>query len=125
MSGFGKGYLPPFLLATSELNSSFTTAVTTISMMDNICAQVIWSGASSPVGTMDVQGSLNYSVGTGGTVLNAGTWTGLGLNTAVSGSSGTILFDLNQLSFPYIRLSYTASSGDGYAAIWIAGKAEA
>lgn len=70
-----------------------------------------WSG-SSPVGTLAVEISNDYSQNEAGGVANAGNWTVL-TSSAVSGNSGTIFFDVAQTAGYAIRLHYTRTSGSG------------
>jgi hypothetical protein len=123
MSG-RKNTLPPFKVITAGdmSQASLTSLVTDISTLDNIAIEMVFSG--SPTGTFAVQGSLDYAQDYMGNVTNAGNWTPLTLSpTPVSsGSAGTILINLNQLAFPYIRTVYTKTSGTGSLTVFISGK---
>lgn len=116
--------------------ASVTSLVTDIQYLDNISVQLSWT--SSPVGTFAIQGSLDYSPGdaasAAGRTANAGTWTPITLTylsgsvfvsaTSIPTSVGSpILLNLSNLSFPYIRVVYTRSSGSGTLTSWIMGKA--
>lgn len=88
---------------------------TNITYKDSIAIQLQWTG--SAVGTFEVQGSLDYNPGapqSGGTA-NAGNWISLTLSPspAASGTASQILINLNQLSFPWIRVKYTNASSTG------------
>lgn len=90
--------------------ASITSAVTDIQFLDNIGIQLDFSG--SPVGTFDVQISLNYSIDNlSNTVISSGTWVTIASGSTSGGSP--IFFDLNQLSAPFIRVVYTKTSGTG------------
>lgn len=123
MSG-RKNTLPAYQIITAGdmSTASITSAISNIQYLDNISLQLIWTG--SPVGTFAVQGSLDHSQDSLGNVTNAGTWDGLTLNPAPAaiGSAGHILLDLNELSFPWIRVVYTKTSGTGSLTAWIGGK---
>lgn len=73
-----------------------------------------WTG-SSPVGTISVQVSNDYSEYSDGTVNNAGTWNTLPLSTSpsVSGSSGNGMIDIDIIGTYAIRTTYTPVSGTG------------
>lgn len=104
MSG-RKNVLVPYKIIDSEvMHADITSAVTAIQFLDNISMQINWT--SSPTGTFDVQGSLDYEIDYVGNVVHAGHWASLGLSPSISGGS-PILLDLNQLSFPYVRLVFT------------------
>lgn len=113
-----KNVLPVCQIITSgNMSANVTSSILEIEFLDNIAIQLNFSG--TPTGTFQVQVSLDYNPGTGGTVLNAGTWTALNLEDfnqdppVASGSSGSIIIDLNQLSIPYLRVVYVAGSGSG------------
>lgn len=104
------------------------------SMSGNITSQVIikvplskwnfqinWSG-TSPVGTIKVQTSLDYSQNIDGSVKNAGTWndmpfllsTGeLVTSMPVSGNTGIGTIDILSNAAYAIRVVYTRTSGTG------------
>lgn len=108
--------------------ATLTSLPTMISYKDNVSYELSWTG--TPTGTFVVQGSVSYNPGTpqsyGGP--NAGVWTTItvtdqnGNPPAASGAPGQILMNLNELSFPYVRLQYTNVSGTGVLTGYIAGK---
>lgn len=102
-------------VSAQSMATSFNSAPIDIRWQDNCSIQVNISG--TPTGTLAVQGSLDYNP-----ITNvAGNWIPILLPAPVSataititaGSPSPILLDLNQLSFPYFRLSYTAGGGTG------------
>lgn len=80
----------------------------------------LWTG-TSPVGTVSIQGSNDFSQNANGTVLNAGTWDTLTLNyggsavtsVPISGNSGNGIIDVVATGVYAIRFIYTATSGTG------------
>jgi hypothetical protein len=124
-----KSVTPPFQvigsLSVSGTNA-YVSSVTNILYRDSISLQYHWTG--NPQGSIDVQGSVNYSPGIPQAAgvketANAGTWTSITLSPSatVSGSS-SILINMNQLAFPFIRTVYTNSSGSGILSAWVSGK---
>lgn len=106
------------------MGGSITGTPTNIQYLDNVSVQFVYTG--TPTGVLAIQGSLDYSQGTGGTVLAAGNWTTIPLSPAITqpaGAGGVCLVDLNQLSFPWIRLIYTRTSGTGALDAFVSGKA--
>lgn len=109
--------------------SGLISSVTDIRYKDSLAVQVVWSGNLQGVCTID--GSLNYSSGlpnsqSGGA--NNGDWVSLILsNSATSFNVGSstqfpVLVNLNQLSFPFMRVTYTNSTGSGLISVYVAGK---
>lgn len=120
---------PITVINAGSMAGNLTSAVTLIpkiSMMSYGCS---WSG-TSPVGTIAVQVSNDYSINAEGAVNNAGTWTPLYFNVAgtpsntlaVSGNTGTAFIDIDQLGAYAIRLVYTAGSGTGTLTVTFNGK---
>jgi len=124
MAGNSKNFLSPFLTINAQsMGASVTSAVTDVRFLDNIGFQVIWTG--TPTGSFDVQGSMDYALGSGSTVLNAGTWTSIPLSGLVNpaGSASNIPISITEFPFPYIRLVYTRVSGTGTLNAYISAKA--
>lgn len=103
--------------------ASITSLVTNIQWLDNVGIQLNWTG-TSPVGTVSVEVSADYEQDDQGNVTNAGNWVAITLSPtpSVSGNSGSIYLDLNQLSAPWIRTKYTKVSGIGTLNSFITGK---
>ncbi len=116
--------LSPFSVITNgNMAGSLTSAVTVIQNVSMVGYTISWAG-SSPVGTMSVEVSNDYSQNADGTVRNAGHWVALTLSggTSVSGSTGTGFIDIDAVSAYAIRLIYTRSSGTGTMQAVINGK---
>lgn len=105
------------------MSGNLTSAVSNILNMDNPGIEFVWSG-TSPVGTCSVEVSLDYNQDINGNVTNPGTWVSLTLvpTPAVSGNTGAIYIDINQISAPWIRTKYTRVSGTGTLQGYICGK---
>lgn len=122
MSG-RKDNLEPFQnIIAGNMSADVYSSVTNIKWLDNLVVQLGWTG--SPVGAFAIEVSLDYLPGTGGTVLNAGTWTALTISPSptAAGSADTAIIDLSQLSMPWLRVHYIRSSGSGTLTGYIAGK---
>jgi hypothetical protein len=111
--------IPYQIVSSGNMASNVTSKVTNIQFLDNISVQANFTG--TPTGTLNVQGSVDYSQDAQGNVINAGNWITITTNSP-SGSANQVLFDLNQLSFPYLRLQYVASSGSGTLNAYVSGK---
>lgn len=107
MSG-RKNFLPPYLtVSNASMAAEIISPVTAMTELDNISMQAVFSG--SPTGTMTTEGSLDKI-----------TWNAF-TTLAITGA-GSELFDLNQLSFPYVRLHYVPTSGTGTLNVLVSGK---
>lgn len=92
-------------------------------MLDNVGIQLNVS-SGTPTGSFKVQVSLDFERDNQGNVINAGNWIDVedADGSIASGSPANSYIDLNQLSAPYVRLSYTNSSGSGVLNAFICGK---
>ncbi len=107
---------------TSSMAASFTSQPTIVQKLSQISYSCSWTG-TSPVGSISVQGSDDYSIKPGGAnaVQNPGTWNNLvlsynsGTTTSIpiSGNSGNGLIDIAATGIYALRLVYTATSGTG------------
>ena len=107
--------IKPFKVITAgDMSGNLTSKVTVIDDLSMISYSVSWSGAS-PVGTITVQASNDYSTNADGSVRNAGTWNTLTLSSicAVSGNTGNGMIDIDSLAGYAVRLVYTRTSGTG------------
>jgi hypothetical protein len=109
------------LLTNGAMASSITSNVTSIKYLDNVMIELISTG--SPAGTYAIQISGDYQIDNNGNVLNPGNWVSLDLNPVptISGA-GVVLIDANQLSGPYLRCTWTPTSGSGVLNIFITAK---
>lgn len=108
-----------FTNAAMSGTAVIVSSISAIQYKDSISFQMQWTG--TPSGSFAVQGSLDYNPGnpqTGGPA-NTGTWTSVnaldvnGNAPNALGAAGQILFNMNQLAFPWVRMQYTNISGTG------------
>lgn len=90
------------LCTSADMSGNITSPVTNIQNLDNVSVQITFTG--TPTGSFFIDGSLDN--------INFDALT-LSPAPTASGAADTILIDLNQLSFPYIRMRYVATSGTG------------
>jgi len=124
-------YLKPEQVITNgDMSADITSDVTILQQKSLVCYQLSWTG-TSPVGTVSVQGSNDYSLNADGSVNDPGTWTTLTLNVngtpsttiSISGNSGDELIDpIGPTGLYAIRLIYTFVSGTGTLQSFIAAK---
>jgi len=109
--------------------ANITSAPTVIQKLSMLSYGLSWTG-SSPVGTVSVQLSNDFSLDAEGRVLNAGTWNTALLNyngtqvttIPITGSTGSGLIDIVLTAAYAIRLIYTAGSGTGALTVTANGK---
>lgn len=120
---------PASVITNGDMSANITSQVTILQSITGVAYAVSWSG-STPVGTLSVQVSNDYSLNQSGTVQNTGTWTTIYLNVngtpattiAVSGNTGSGVADIEKTMVYAIRLIYTAGSGTGTLNAVINGK---
>jgi hypothetical protein len=108
-----KNVLLPYtdpLISAQSMASSFSGTPVFIQYEDNIGVQLKWVG-SDPLGVIGVQVSLDYNSNT-----KTGTWTPLEegsspLTVSPGGTAGNAYLDLNQLSAPWLQVTYTTAGG--------------
>jgi hypothetical protein len=109
--------------------STITSSVTVLQQTSMVSYGYSWTG-TSPVGTITVQVSNDYSKNADGSVRNAGTWNNVFFSVSgsivssapVSGNTGNGLIDIGPTGAYAIRTVYTKTSGIGTLQATIAGK---
>jgi len=118
--------LPVRLVADGSMAASITSDVLPMQYMDNIGIQLDWTG--SPVGTIEVQVSLNHQVNPDGSTRTAGTWVTLpsasftGTYPIPGTTSSPAYLDLPLLSAAFLRVVYNRTSGSGTLNVIAVGK---
>lgn len=101
-------------------SASLTSLVTIMTNVSMLSYALSWTG-STPIGTISVQGSNDYTQNAEGGAGNAGTWTTLVLSSSgtpttslpITGNTGTAAVDITATAFYALRLIYTKTSGTG------------
>lgn len=109
--------------------SNITSTPTILGSLTGVAYGLSWSG-TSPVGTVSVQVSNDFSLNPDGTVANAGTWNTLTLSVngqpattiAVTGNTGNGFIDVDPTAAYAVRIVYTAGSGTGSLTVTVNGK---
>lgn len=95
---------------SGSMGADITSKIQPIRNIDNVCMEIGWTGDA--IGNFQVFGSVtgNY-------------WAPLEFTIAgPAGVAGSRLLDLNQLSFPLVKLVYTRTSGSGTLVAYCGGK---
>lgn len=105
---------PMPVITNGDMSGNLTSLVTVISNLSSMSYSYSWAG-SSPVGSIVVEVSDDYSINSDGSVKNAGTWNALPLapTPGVSGNTGNGFVDIDQLGAFAIRTRYAFTSGTG------------
>jgi hypothetical protein len=113
--------LRPYSVITdgNMASASITSSVTIIQQLSSINYAFSWSG-TTPIGTIKVQASNDYSIDASGTVLNSGNWITLDLSyggatvssVPVTGNTGAGMVDVVSGAYA-LRVVYTKTSGVG------------
>lgn len=122
--------LRPKTLATIDMSvSSTATEATILQGLSMVSYAVAWTG-TSPVGTIALEVSNDFSLEANGAILNAGTWNiapidvngALQTSAAVTGNTGNGMIDVTATGVYACRLLYTRASGTGSLIPTVSGK---
>jgi hypothetical protein len=111
------------VITNGDMTTNLTSKVTVVQKLSLVSYSCSWVGIS-PVGTVEVQVSNDYSQHEDGTVKNPGTWNTLPLSapTGVSGNTGNGFIDLDANAGYAMRLIYLAGSGTGLLNVIVTAK---
>lgn len=98
---------------SANLSTTFTTDAINLFSIYAFSIQVNWSSGAAPSGTFNLQGSNDPGdAGSGQAVTKPTNFTNItNSSQAISGTPGSILFDVTECSYRWVRLVYTATSG--------------
>lgn len=120
---------PYKVISDGDITGNITSLPTVIQKISLVTYTYSWSG-SSPLGTLAVQVSNDYSLDCQGNVANAGNWsaipflvsTATALSLALSGSPGAANITIPLCGAYAIRTIFIATSGSGTLQAYICGK---
>lgn len=115
---------------TGSMGASITSSPQILYLMSKCSFSFKWSG-TSPVGTLSVEGSNNFTLNNALDPYNTGDWNTLTLNyqgsavqsIPVSGNTGKGIIDITATGILAVRLVYTFTSGTGTLTSYFASKA--
>lgn len=122
-------FSPSPVITNGSMAGNLTSLPTILNQLSLASYGASWSG-SSPVGTVSVQCSNDYSLYANGTVNNAGTWSTITITyggspvttVPVTGNTGSVFIDVGLTAAYAVRLIYTAGTGTGTLQATINGK---
>lgn len=105
---------------SGSMAANITSQASIVPFAGMISYEVVWNG-TTPVGSVSVQGSNDFSLNAEGNVLNPGNWTVMTVNfngsavttIPITGNTGEGLIDIVTTAVYAIRLIYTSTSGTG------------
>lgn len=108
------------VIVNGDMSGSITSQISIIQKLSMMSYAYSWAG-SSPVGTVSIQISNDYSLNSNGSVKNVGTWNTLPLgwqgstvnSVPVTGNTGNGMIDIDEMGGFAIRTVYTYTSGTG------------
>lgn len=107
----------PLTLSSTAMTGTATLTSTGIDLISAYAfsIQVTWSGGSATVGTFKLQASNDPGDnGSGQGVSQPTHWTDVTSSSqAISGTPGSIMYDVTECAYRWVRLSYTNTSGTG------------
>jgi hypothetical protein len=111
------------------MSANITSLPTIVQKLSMISYAVTWTG-TTPIGTISVQVSNDYSQNADGSVANAGTWNTITFeyngtavtSVPVTGNTGNGFVDIDATAAYAIRLIYTRTSGTGAMGVIVNGK---
>ncbi len=112
---------PYSVILNGDMSADITSQPTVLQSISGVSYTLSWAG-TSPVGTIAVEGSNDYSINPNGTTDNAGTWMPIYIsvnagpaaaNAAITGNTGNALIEILKTTVYAIRLFYDAGSGVG------------
>lgn len=106
-------------LSGTAMASTITSDAITLDRMASYSIQVVWSGGTAPVGTFKLQCSNDFPIATSGSQpFKPTNWTDVTSSPqAITGTPGSIVYDVTVMGYAWARLIYTPTSGSGTIAI--------
>ncbi len=111
---------PQTVIDSQPMATDIISKPTILGSLTSVSYSLTWTG-NTPVGTISVEVSNDFSLDAAGAVANAGTWTALTMSVGgvptttipISGNSGSGFVDIDKTSAYAIRITYNAGSGTG------------
>jgi hypothetical protein len=88
-----------------------TSSAFDVSFADEMSIQAVWTGGSTPVGTLKVQFSND-----GSTYVESAT------TASISGTTGSVFISLSNMSFKYAKVFLDWTSGNATISAWVLAK---
>lgn len=104
--------------ASVSAANTYTSSASNVMYKDTIGYQISWTG--DPTGIWQINGSFDYNPGqpqSGGRP-NAGTWCTIASVAAVSGMNQPVVFNMQQIVFPWVQFQFVSSTSSGVLGVW-------
>ena len=120
---------PQIVLSAGDMSTNLTSIPTILASLSMCSYSLSWAG-STPVGSVSIQCSNDFSLNPDGTVNNLGTWSVMTVQLAgvpvsvipITGNTGTGFIDITETAAYAIRLIFTKGSGTGNLSVTFNGK---
>lgn len=103
------------IITDGDMSGDVTSSV--INLMNNYAfsIQCIWSGGAAPIGNFKLQGSNDNADQNGiNAIIVPTNWTDINSSVQpISGTPGSLLFDVTECSYRWARVVYLRTSGSG------------
>lgn len=111
------------VITNGDMSGSLTSKVTIIDNLSMVSYQISWVG-TSPLGSIVLEGSDDYTVNGAGAVSNPGNWVTLPLSATptVTGNADSGMIDVVSTAIHAIRIRYIRTSGVGTLNALVTGK---
>ncbi len=111
------------LASAVSMAATVTSSVADLKFLDDASVQFIWYSGATPVGAINLQGSNevvdSFTSVASWTDLSTSIYTG---SVALSGNTGSYLYNIPTAGFRWLRAVYTRTSGSGSLDINFSGK---
>lgn len=98
------------IISADGMSADVTSERINIMLNQAVSVQFTWSAGSTPIGVMSVEASID---GVAYVTLST---------SALTGNSGTYIFNIEEPAYSFIRAKYARTSGSGSLTVTAAGK---
>lgn len=118
-------YVNNKIASAISMGGTFQSSVVDIKNLNNVSVEAVWYQGSTPIGALNLQGSNQVVNST----TSVASWTDLSTSVyngsvAVSGNTGSYLYNVTNVGFRWLRAVYTRTSGSGTIDLNFTGKGQ-
>lgn len=118
-------YVNNKIASAISMGGTFNSSIVDIKNLNNVSVEAVWYQGSTPIGALNLQGSNQVVNST----TSVASWTDLSTSVyngsvAVSGNTGSYLYNVTNVGFRWLRAVYTRTSGSGTIDLNFTGKGQ-